>query len=372
MGNAASALPYSIGKPVALVNHGWALHEGQRKSDGAPVSVFLAKKPALTKAAVDPREPHRTQLAPALHHFVHCKKLRHPHILTVLATLDTDNPQPDDAATTSVGSAANTTNATGGGANNNTGDFIVVTEPCIPLETWLSQQQRPSPEELAWALECMVQALHFLHASAGLCHGAISPESWYVTPAGDVKLWNFALVTAFHNGNNAVAVVPRHFVDWESLVTPAAYRSPERVEGRWDAIAAAGVHVVDAFSLGMMVSHLFGNNNALPAPLVKAVSRLTTGNLKLRPRSLPPLLKCPVFDTPYQKMQHQLGELAVAPVEQKIQFWYNVTPNLQAQIIPESLAVYKLLPLIKVEIETICGSESLRAQESYRKEGTRE
>ena len=130
---------------------------------------------------------------------------------------------------------------------------------------------------------------------------------------------------------------------------------------------------MDSYGLGVFIGHLFRSSSSshgggVPPPLQKAVQRLQTANLKLRPR-LQPLLKCPVFDTPYQKLQLQLEEFAVQPVEQKIQFWHNLTPSLQAELIPEPLAVYTLLPLIKSSIETICLNESMRAQEVFRKEG---
>ena len=353
MGNSASSLPYAIGKKVAFVNDGWDLHEGHRKSDGERVSVFMAKKPSLQKNPVNPRQPNMSQYETALHHFQNCKKLRHPHILQIHATLDTDHPNADGAASsTAVGNPANAT-------ASNTGDLIVVTEPCVALDTWLNS--RPPPEQIAWGLEAIVRALHFLHASAGLCHGNLSPGSFYVTPAGDVKLWNFSLACSWSNGG-----MPRHFIDWEGLVTPQPYRSPERIEGRWDAISASGVHCLDSYGLGVLISHLFGGT--IPPPLTKAVQRLQTANPKMRPR-LQPLLKCPVFDTPYQKLQLQLEEFAVQPAEQKIQFWQNLTPNLQAELVPEQLAVHKLLPLIKSGVETICLNESMRAEEVYRREG---
>lgn len=350
MGNSASSLPYAIGKQVSFVNDGWALHEGHRKSDGELVSVFLAKKPALQKNPVNPRQPNMAQYETALHHFQNCKKLRHPHILQIHATLDTDNP--NETTATAVGNPANAT-------ASNTGDLIIVTEPCISLDTWL--HTNPPPEQVAWGLESIVRALHFLHASAGLVHGNLSPSSFYVTPAGDVRLWNFSLVSSFQHGG-----VPRHFIDWEGLVTPQEYRAPERLEARWDAIAVAGTHAMDSYGLGVLVAHLF--RGVVPSPLVKAVQRLQTANIKMRPR-LQPLLKCPIFDTPYQKLQLQLEEFAVQPAEQKIQFWQNLTPSLQAEIIPEQLAVHKLLPLMKQGIEKICLNESMRAQEVYRKEG---
>jgi len=351
MGNAAASLPYAIGKQVSTVNDGWALHQGHRKSDNAEVTVFVAKKPALSKTPVDKRSPHMMQLQPALHHFHHCKRLRHPHILQVYATLDTDNPTEANA---SAGPPSTKTE---------TGDLIVVTEPCIRLEAWL--QTQPPPEQLAWGLECVVRALHFIHTSANLSHGNVAPGSLVVTLGGDVKLWNFSLVTPV--STEASGGISLHFKDWESLLTPAPYRSPERQEKRWDAIAAAGVHTMDSFSMGVLIEHFF--NVHLPAPLVKAVQRMQTANLKMRPR-LQPLLKCPVFETPFQRIQLQLEEFTVQPVEQKISFWHNITPTMQAGLLPECVSVHKLLPLIKLTVQTICSSDSMRSQDMYRREGT--
>jgi SCY1-like protein 1 len=356
MGNSASALPYAIGKQVSTVNDGWALHEGSRKSDSATVTVFVAKKPALSKAPLDQRNPSLTRLDPALHHFQNCKKLRHPHILKVFATLDTDNPNDASlghSAATSVSSAA---------ASATTGDLIVVTEPCISLDSWL--QTGPSSDQIAWGLESIVRALHFLHASASLAHGNVSPTSFYVTPAGDVKLWDFSLVTAISPDQGGV---PHHFRDCEAIITPAPYRSPERQQGQWNVIAENGIHAMDSYSLGVLMGHFY--KGRLPPQFTKAVQRLLTANVKMRPR-VQPLLKCPVFDTPYQKLQLQVEELSVQPVEQKVVFWQNLASKLEAGGIPESVGVYKLLPIMKSSIETICNTESLRTQSMYRREGT--
>lgn len=343
MGNAATSLPYAIGNQVSTgAKDGWALHLGSRKSDNAAVTVFIAKKPSLQKSP--------PQIQPALHHFHHCKRLRHPHILQVYATLDTDNPTEQGGGPPPPPTAPKT----------ETGDLIIVTEPCIPLEAWL--QTRPPPEQVAWGLESVVRALHFLHASANLAHGNVSPQSFYVTPAGDVKLWNFSLVTAVDPSTG----FSRHFKDWEAILTPQPYRSPERQEGRWDALATAGIHAMDTYSVALLVGDFFGGH--VPTPLVKACQRMQTPNLKMRPR-LQPLLKCPLFDTPYQKLQLQLEEFTVQPVEQKIAFWQNLTPSMQAGLLPEELAVYKLLPLIQQTITTLCQSDALKSQDMYRREG---
>jgi SCY1-like protein 1 len=354
MGNSASSLPYSIGKQqVASINNGWALHEGKRKSDGSPVAVFVAKKPALAKAAVSHGAPsHLNALKLAAQHYSYAKKLRHPHILQVYATLDTDNP--NDAQAQGMGSSTNAASSSSASAAT-AGDYIIVTEPVVPLNVWL-QSNNPSPEQVAWALECLVRALGFLHTSANLLHGNVTPESLYVNQAGDLKLWNFGLTGATKPS------LTNLFIEYESYVTPTAYRSPERVQKRWDALAAAGVHVVDAYSLGVFVGDLFHQN--IPAQLVKAVQRLQSPSIQ-RPR-LSPLLQCPVFDTPYQKWQLQLEEFPVQTVQQKTTFFNNLFPNLQ--LLPETLLQYKILKLITAEIETISASETLRTDELYRKE----
>ena len=107
MGNSASALPYSIDNQVGTPNdhNGWALHNG-KSTDGnnQDVTVFVGKKPLLAKQPASPRFPNQMMFVPALHHYNNCRKLRHPHILKVYATLDTDNP-----------TAATTDGASGGG-----------------------------------------------------------------------------------------------------------------------------------------------------------------------------------------------------------------------------------------------------------------
>lgn len=187
MGNSSSSLPYSIDNQVGAPHdhNGWALHNGKSTDGNATeVTVFVGKKPTLSTTPVNQRFPRQTQLVPALHHYNYCRKLRHPLILTVHATLDTDNP----AAASTEGKAP-AAGASASASSATTGDLIIVTEPCIPLSQWLLQ--KPSPEQLAWGLECVVKGLHFLHNSAKLAHGNVSPSSFYVTRSGDVKIVEF-------------------------------------------------------------------------------------------------------------------------------------------------------------------------------------
>lgn len=363
MGNSASQLPYSIDNQVGTPqdHSGWALHNGKSTDATAtPVSVFVGKKPLLMKHPISPRFPAKMALQPALHHYNQCRKLRHPHILKVLATMDTDNPT---AAANNDGGAASSSSSTNVESTTKvtTGDLIIVTEPCISLEQWL-MNSNPSAEQLAWGLECVIQGLHFLHASANLSHGNLHPGSLYVTPAGDVKLWNFSLMTQV--GPNLGPT--NHFKEWEQSTTPESYRSPERVQLNYTGLSNGGIHAMDSYSLGVLIDYWF--RGQIPAVLIKAVQRLQTQNIKMRPR-LQPLLQCPIFDTPLQKLQKQFEEITIQPIDRKVELWHNLGLSMQADLIPQDLATYKVLKLIQSGIQTTCTTETLMAQDLYRREG---
>jgi len=367
MGNSASQLPYSIDNQVGTPqdHSGWALHNGKSTDGNAtPVTVFVGKKPLLAKHPMAPRFPTKMALLPALHHYNQCRKLRHPHILKVLATLDTDNPTAAAESGPGSSSASSSSSAAALEASNKaaSGDLIIVTEPCIPLDQWLNSN--PSHEQLAWGLECIIQGLHFLHASASLSHGNLHPGSLYVTPSGDVKLWNFCLMTQV--GPNLGP--SNHFIEWEQSSTPESYRSPERVQLNYTGISnGGGVHAIDSYSLGVLIDYWF--KGQIPAVLIKAVQRLQTPNIKMRPR-LQPLLQCPVFNTPLQKLQKQFEEITIQPIEHKVELWGNLGLSMQAELIPQDLATYKVLPLIQAGIQTTCSNETLISQDLYRREGT--
>jgi SCY1-like protein 1 len=359
MGNSASALPYSIDDQIGAPHdhNGWSLHNGKSTNGReTEVSIFVGKKPLLAKTPVSTRFSQQMQLVPALHHFRHCKKLRHPHILKVYATLDTDNP----SESTGEGGASASASAKVATSDAGTGDLMIVTEPCVSLDSWLLSN--PSAEQLAWGLDCLVRGLHFMHSSAKLSHGNLSPSSFYVTKSGDVKLWNFNLVTQI--GPNLGP--DNHFQQWEQACTLEAYRSPERAERQYDAISNHGVHAMDSYGLAILIDHWF--QGRIPQKLQKAVQRMQTPNMKMRPR-LQPLLKCPVFDTPYQKLQLTLEGLVVQPVEQKIALWQNLGASMQSGAIPKDVALYKVLPLIKNSAMTICTNEAMLTQDLYRREG---
>lgn len=347
MGNSASSLPYSIEEKSGETADGcWDVHRGCEKSTGNSVTVFQAQKPKLAKEGFRGASSDLHKIFVAHHHYQTCKKLRHPCVLQVLASLDTDSPSDETAVTNTQAMAT-------------TGAYIIVTEAGKPLPEWLAEDN-PNQDQLAWGLQCIIQALDFVHTNAQLAHGNLSPESFWVTPSGTVKLWNFSLATPIGVTAGGGGPTP-HFRSYEGVLTPQAYRSPERVNSQWDAIAISPLHCMDSHAMGVLIHDYYGGN--IPQKLRKAVQRLQTPSLKMRPR-LGPLLKCPVFDTAYAKLNAELEQIQVQPVEEKLRFWQ----VLDMETIDPNVAMHKVMPIVHNTIKTICNSDAMLSQDLYRRE----
>eukprot|EP00986_Skeletonema_menzelii_P006599 scaffold2520_cov135-Skeletonema_menzelii.AAC.4 len=310
-GSGASSLPYSISTdPVSPAtnkgSHGWAIHTATHKTNGEEATAFQASKAELAKTPLQLQRSQSfggnnlTQMVPALHHFQRIKRLIHPRILRVHATLDTD--YPDDSKPSPGLDALDKVAATG--------NLIIITEKATPLDDWLDHLNPHTPQANA--------------AAAKLAHGVLCPDAVFVTPGGDFKLGGFDLVTPLGIADGGGGPTP-HFRKYDAAVCPADYRSPERMSGRYDTLQqSAPVHSIDCYSLAVLIEYIYthpsaGTNGQVPVPLKKALLRMKNDSPKLRPR-LAPLLKCPVFDNPYVKAQIFLDEVVSKPVEEKIIF----------------------------------------------------
>ncbi len=160
-------------------------------------------------------------------------------------------------------------------------------------------------------------------------------------------------------------------------MTNNLYRCPERIEGRWDAISTSAVHVMDAYSVGVLLPEIYahvgcGTGGKLPMKLEKACKRLSSQSMTGRPR-VGPLVRCPVFDSEYVKTLSFLDTLATQDVESKITFWKKLpdllgsgsgsgssgvggvgggssTGSKGKQVLSSRVARYKILPLLQSTI----------------------
>ena len=110
------------------------------------------------------------------------------------------------------------------GVEKDGGEISFATDEVLPLPAWLERYGRDAdPRTLAWGARCLLQALSFLH-STKRCHGSLTPDSIYVTAAGDWKLWGFELATSLdplEPNNEGLGFFRAH----ESLVDDR-YRAP--------------------------------------------------------------------------------------------------------------------------------------------------
>lgn len=407
MGNSASALPYKIGEEThpstRSGSYGFAIHSGNRKSDDLPVTVFKGSKSSMAQTPLikgsTTHDPSLTQIFPALHHFHKTKTLIHPNILKVYATLDTDYPN-DGKDSNSVLPAANASYISGPGGSGSgqlntdkinpaslsaleqtatTGDLIMVTEPVIPVSDFLDALQNDNSltdkersDSVGYGIHTLIHALTFLHNNAKVAHGNICPHALYVTPSGDFKLSSLHLLTPIGIADGASGPTP-HYRHFERDITPNLYRSPERIEGRWDAISTSPIHVMDAYSMGMLLPEIYshmgaGTGGKLPAKLEKACRRLSSQSLSARPR-VGPLVRCPVFDTECIKAHEFLDTLATQDVETKIVFWKSLPDLLSTKkALSSRVAKNKILPLLQSTIVHLTSVDMGLTQDVHKRE----
>ena len=101
----------------------------------------------------------------------------------------------------------------------------------------------------------------FLHTTVKVAHGNLCEHVIYVTPSGDFKLSSLQLLTSVGINDGATGPTP-HFRHFERDVTPLEYRSPERIEGRWDAISTSPIHAMGAYSMGVFITNLYAHDGA--------------------------------------------------------------------------------------------------------------
>lgn len=385
MGNSTLALPYSIDDEThpstRAGSYNFSIHTGKRKSDGLAVTVFKGEKSSMVNTSLvngsENIDPTLTQILPALHHFRKVQTLIHPHILRVYVTLDTDYPDGPDPQ-----SSINLINNPGSLSTieqiTTTGTLIIVTEEVIPLEDYL-QKLAESPDfndnqrqdAIAWGIQNLIHALTFLHKTAEVAHGNLSPSAIFVTPAGDFKLSTFQLLTPIGTSDGANGPTP-HFRFFERGITPKEYRSPERIAGRWDAISTGEINVIDSYSLGVLLSRIYEHDGAgtcgrLPQKIEDTVARLRSPTLESRPHVLP-LGKSPIFITPHIQAQFFLTDILTKSVEDKITFWTNLPGLISTNVLPKAVLLNKVLPILEGVISTFAALDQTQLQIVYKDE----
>ncbi|PYI18500.1 ARM repeat-containing protein [Aspergillus violaceofuscus CBS 115571] len=239
-----SSFPYSLGDRVDIADSIWALHNATKRDDGSPCSVFTFDIAA-----------NKSRLPLARNAVRKSRTLRHPGVIKVLDTIETD------------------------------ANLYIVTERVVPL-SWHVKRRSLSEETAKWGLYAVASTLKFINADASSVHGAVRASSVFTGESGEWKLGGFDILSSM-NEEDAVIYT------YASLLPDAArYTPPEVVKGGWDIIKRNPLTAIDSFGLGILIYEVFngsftggdqvGKTTNIPPSMHQSYKRLCTTNPKLR------------------------------------------------------------------------------------------
>ncbi|PWY83254.1 kinase family protein [Aspergillus sclerotioniger CBS 115572] len=239
-----SSSPFSLGDRVDLSDSIWTLHNATKRDDGSPCSVFTFDIAS-----------NKSRLPLAKNAVRKCRTLRHPGVIKVLDTIETD------------------------------ANIYIVTERVVPL-SWHVKRRSLSEETSKWGLYTVASTLKFINGDASSVHGVVRASSVFTSESGEWKLGGFDVLSSM-NDENAVIYT------YGSLVPDAArFTPPEVVKGGWDTIKRNPLTAIDSYGLGILVYEVFNGNftsgdqvgktTNIPPSMHQSYKRLCTANPKLR------------------------------------------------------------------------------------------
>ena len=239
-----TALPYTFGDRVDIDDSIWTLHNGTKKEDKSPCSIFTFDI-----------STNRSRLPLAQNAFKKFRTLRHPGIVRVLDTIETDS------------------------------NIYIVTERLTPL-TWHVKRKSISEETAKWGLYSVATTLKFVNDDAKSVHGAVRASSIFTTESGEWKLGGFELVSSMNDEDAAI-------YRYGSLLPDSGrYASPEVANGGWAVIKKAPLAATDGYGYGILAFEVFNGSfrgadqlsqlKTIPPSMQQSYKRLINANPKVR------------------------------------------------------------------------------------------
>lgn len=250
--------------------------------------------------------------------------------------------------------------------------LALVTEPCVPLETWLartlseeqgrSQADRSSNEqedssakvqEILWGLKCILLALNFVHSNCSLLHGNLGLHSIFVTPNGDWKLSGFELA-----GNVTVPGDLEHFLKYAHLLE-GTYCSPERLQT--EALTAKSPpYYVDMYAFGQCVQKVFNRLNVeMPRSFGKYLSAVLHSDMKKRPTAQK-LAESAMFNSEHLQFIESIGELSLKAPKEFLEVLGKMEPKVAG--LSRAVCGHKILPNMARTLQIAINDFPLRGE----------
>ncbi|RAL65380.1 hypothetical protein DID88_000948 [Monilinia fructigena] len=236
--------PYTFEDQVDIDQSIWKLYNGTKREDGSNCSIFSFDVSA-----------NKSRLPLAKNAVKKLRTLRHPGVIKVLDTVETD------------------------------AYIYIATERVVPLR-WHIKRKSMSPETLKWGLFIIAQTIKFINDEASSVHGMLRVGSIYTSESGEWRVGGFEVLS---NMNDTEAII----YNYGSLVPDSRrYTPPELTNSGWDSIKKHPIYATDAYNYGTLIFEIFngdftgseqaGQTKNIPPSMQSSYRRLINSSPKAR------------------------------------------------------------------------------------------
>lgn len=316
-----SSIPYTIKEKIVDPTGNsdfiiWSVYNGVNPKNDAPVTIFEfnLKNPALA-AYVDLARNCYKKL----------KLIKLPEVISAIEFIENES------------------------------FLYIITEPVVPLATYLAQNQTQlSKDAKVYGLYKVVKALVFINSKANCVHGNLNMYSVWVNSQGDWKLFGFEVLTNLTSDPDQPI-----YRNSKNLRSFDQGQPPEVKQGGIQAIQQSPM-LLDSYKLGVFIYQLFCTKDfslvpsaelddlalkrgSLPPPLAAAVSKLVGARRITTERFLQETQQ--YFDSsPLVEFSNMLEEVKYADDLAKLAFFKHELSHYINNEFPPGFLDNKLLP----------------------------
>ncbi|OLN85546.1 putative inactive serine/threonine-protein kinase scy1 [Colletotrichum chlorophyti] len=307
--------PYSFGDKVDIDESIWTLNNGTKREDGSNCSIFSFDVVA-----------NKSRLPLAKNALRKLRTLRHPGVIKVLDTVETDTY------------------------------IYIATERVVPLR-WHVKRKSLTPETIKWGLSSVARTIKFINDEATSIHGNLRVGSVYTSESGEWKMSGFEVLSSVKDDDAVIYT-------YGSLVPDSGrYAPPELARGGWDAIKKSPHSAVDSFGFGCLIFEVFngdfmgsdqaGQTKNIPPTMQQSYKRLVNPNPKSRV-SVGHFLEQgqrsgSFFDSPLIKLTEGIENLGVKTETEREEFLDDL--DQLSDDFPEDFFKMKVLPELIKSVE---------------------
>ncbi|KAA8571523.1 hypothetical protein EYC84_001523 [Monilinia fructicola] len=307
--------PYTFGDQVDIDQSIWKLYNGTKREDGSNCSIFSFDV-----------STNKSRLPLAKNAVKKLRTLRHPGVIKVLDTVETDSY------------------------------IYIATERVVPLR-WHIKRKSMSPETLKWGLFSIAQTIKFINDEASSVHGMLRVGSIYTSESGEWRVGGFEVLS---NMNDTEAII----YNYGSLVPDSGrYTPPELTNSGWDSIKKHPIYATDAYNYGTLIFEIFngdftgseqaGQTKNIPPSMQSSYRRLINNSPKAR-LSVGHFLEQGrrnggFFETPLIKLTEGVDNLGMKTESEREEFLSDL--DELSNDFPEDYFKMKILPELLKSVE---------------------